>query len=54
MSHRHGPMTIMCGPGERAMTGASLLETAGHPGISVLAGGPDEWSTATGTALAIE
>lgn len=46
-----GPMTVMCGHGERAMTGASLLEAAGHRDLSVLAGGPDDWSAATGTAL---
>lgn len=45
------PDVVMCGHGERAMTAASLLErTAGHP-VSVLVGGPDEWSTATGHAL---
>jgi rhodanese-related sulfurtransferase len=42
------PMTVMCGHGERAMTGASVLEAAGHREVSVLAGGPGDWSDATG------
>ena len=46
-----GAITVMCGHGERAMTGASLLEAAGHRGLSVLAGGPDDWSEATGAEL---
>jgi hydroxyacylglutathione hydrolase len=45
------PMTVMCGHGERAMTGASLLEAAGHRDLSVLAGGPADWHTATGIDL---
>ena len=45
-----GPMTVMCGHGERAMTGASLLATRGYD-VDVLHGGPDTWSTATGTPL---
>ncbi len=47
-----GPTTVMCGHGERAMTGASLLERGGHREVSVLVGGPDEWRVATGTDLA--
>lgn len=46
-----GPVTIMCGHGERAMTGASLLEIAGHRDLAVLAGGPQDWSDATGVDL---
>ena len=45
------PMTFMCGHGERAMTGASLLEAAGHHDLSVLAGGADDWREATGIDL---
>lgn len=48
-----GPVTVMCGHGERAMTGASLLQSAGHDAVSVLAGGPADWSAATGTALQV-
>lgn len=46
-----GPVTVMCGHGERAMTGASILSAAGRDDVSVLDGGPDTWSTATGHAL---
>jgi glyoxylase-like metal-dependent hydrolase (beta-lactamase superfamily II)/rhodanese-related sulfurtransferase len=45
-----GPVVLMCGHGERAMTAASLL--TGRHDVSVLAGGPDNWSIATGRALA--
>jgi hydroxyacylglutathione hydrolase len=41
---------LMCGHGERAMTGASLLERHGRE-VSVLVGGPDEWARAHGLAL---
>lgn len=47
-----GPITVMCGHGERAMTAASLLEAAGRDDISVLVGGPDDWARQTGRALA--
>lgn len=40
------PVTIMCGHGERAMTGASLLARAGRRDIAVALGGPDDWATA--------
>ena len=46
-----GPLTVMCGHGERAMTGASLLEASGHRDLRVLAGGPEHWAGATGDAL---
>lgn len=42
---------VMCGHGERAMTAASLLQRAGHQGLAVLAGGPQEWADATGQPL---
>jgi glyoxylase-like metal-dependent hydrolase (beta-lactamase superfamily II)/rhodanese-related sulfurtransferase len=48
---RGGPVVVMCGHGERAMTGASLLERAGATGVAVLDGGPDDWSAAHGVAL---
>lgn len=47
------PVTVMCGHGERAMTGASLLATRGHHDVVVLDGGPDTWSSATGRPLAV-
>ena len=46
-----GHITVMCGHGERAMTGASILEAAGRH-VSVLAGGPGDWVAATGGSLA--
>jgi glyoxylase-like metal-dependent hydrolase (beta-lactamase superfamily II)/rhodanese-related sulfurtransferase len=47
-----GPVTVMCGHGERAMSGASVLERAGVAGLAVLVGGPDDWRAATGRTLA--
>jgi rhodanese-related sulfurtransferase len=46
-----GPLTTMCGHGERAATAASLLARAGHHDVRVFVGGPDDWSAATGIAL---
>jgi hydroxyacylglutathione hydrolase len=46
-----GSTVVMCGHGERAMTGASLLERAGHRDVSVLVGGPDDWASAHGAPL---
>ena len=45
-----GPMTVMCGHGERAMTGASLAARR-RTDVVVLDGGPDTWSSATGLPL---
>jgi glyoxylase-like metal-dependent hydrolase (beta-lactamase superfamily II)/rhodanese-related sulfurtransferase len=39
-----GPIAVMCGHGERAMTAASLLGRAGRRDVTVLTGGPDDWS----------
>jgi rhodanese-related sulfurtransferase len=46
-----GPVTVMCGHGERAMTGASLLARGGASALTVLAGGPSDWAQSTGRAL---
>ncbi|MDQ3738690.1 MAG: rhodanese-like domain-containing protein [Actinomycetota bacterium] len=46
-----GPISVMCGHGERAMTGASMLEARGHHDVTVLTGGPDDWHLATGVDL---
>jgi hydroxyacylglutathione hydrolase len=46
-----GSLTVHCGHGERAMTGASLLERAGRQDLAVLLGGPGEWSLACGVPL---
>lgn len=48
------PITLMCGHGERAMTGASLLERRGRTDITVLVGGPNDWSAATSKSLIAE
>ncbi|NKE55470.1 MBL fold metallo-hydrolase [Lentzea sp. PSKA42] len=45
------PLIVMCGHGERAMGAASLLEQAGHRGVAVLTGGPQDWADATGGRL---
>ncbi|MFI6705491.1 rhodanese-like domain-containing protein [Nonomuraea sp. NPDC050478] len=42
---------VACGHGERAMTAASLLERAGHTGVTVLDGGPAEYAAAHGLRL---
>jgi rhodanese-related sulfurtransferase len=46
-----GPVTVMCGHGERAMTAASLLTRHGHHDITVAVGGPGDWAAAHGRAL---
>ena len=46
-----GPLTVMCGHGERAMTAASILTACGRDDVAVLDGGPDTWSAATGNPL---
>jgi hydroxyacylglutathione hydrolase len=46
-----GPLAVMCGHGERAATGASVLERAGRRDLGVLLGGPDDWAGATGRRL---
>jgi hydroxyacylglutathione hydrolase len=46
-----GPVQTICGHGERAATAASLLAAAGHEDVSIVVGGPTDWSAAHGTAL---
>jgi glyoxylase-like metal-dependent hydrolase (beta-lactamase superfamily II)/rhodanese-related sulfurtransferase len=46
-----GRIVLMCGHGERGMTGASLLERRGHADLVVVAGGPTDWAVATGREL---
>ena len=46
-----GVVTVMCGHGERAMTGASVLLATGRDDVRVLAGGPNDVAAATGVAL---
>ncbi|MGH3647975.1 MAG: MBL fold metallo-hydrolase [Micromonosporaceae bacterium] len=47
----HGPLTVMCGHGERAMTAATVLQRAGRRDLTVMVGGPGDWAKATGHAL---
>ena len=49
-SFASGPMTVMCGHGERAMSAASVLERAGRADVSVLLGGPSGWAASHGVA----
>ncbi len=51
MGASDGPITVMCGHGERAMTAASLLRAVGHEGVTVFDGGPDTWTASTGLRL---
>jgi glyoxylase-like metal-dependent hydrolase (beta-lactamase superfamily II)/rhodanese-related sulfurtransferase len=46
-----GPLAVMCGHGERAMTAASVMERAGRRDLIAVAGGPPEWSAGSGAAL---
>ena len=46
-----GPLTVMCGHGERAATAASLLAAAGRRDVAVLRGGPADRASATGEDL---
>jgi hydroxyacylglutathione hydrolase len=48
-----GPLTVMCGHGERAMTGASILARRGHRDVTVLDGGPDSWAASIGEPLVV-
>jgi glyoxylase-like metal-dependent hydrolase (beta-lactamase superfamily II)/rhodanese-related sulfurtransferase len=48
-----GPLAVMCAHGERATTGASLLQRAGRGDLTVLVGSPGDWSRATGRPLEV-
>ena len=48
-----GPTVVMCGHGERAMSAASVLASAGHRDVAVLAGGPQDWAESTGQCLEV-
>jgi hydroxyacylglutathione hydrolase len=45
---------VACGHGERAMTAASILERAGHTGLTVLAGSPADYAAAHDLPLVTE
>jgi hydroxyacylglutathione hydrolase len=47
-----GPLTVMCGHGERAMTAASILLAGGRADVSVVVGGPAEVASARRQQLA--
>lgn len=47
-----GPLAVMCGHGERAMTAASVLARAGRNDIAVVVGGPADWVSGSGCPLA--
>jgi hydroxyacylglutathione hydrolase len=49
-----GPITVMCGDSDRAMSGASLLAARGHRDVNVLDGGPDEWADRHGLPLTVD
>jgi hydroxyacylglutathione hydrolase len=46
-----GPLTVMCGHGERAMMAASLLARTGRRDLAVLEGGADDWARVSGRRL---
>jgi hydroxyacylglutathione hydrolase len=46
-----GPLTVMCGHGERAMTAATVLQRRGETQVSVLDGGAHDWAAITGNRL---
>ena len=48
-----GPLTLMCGHGERAMSAASILAAQGRTDIAVLVGGPAEVAAARHQQLAV-
>lgn len=41
-----GPLAVVCGHGERAMTAASLLQRQGRADVSVVGGGASAWAAA--------
>ncbi|WP_280385892.1 MBL fold metallo-hydrolase [Nocardia wallacei] len=48
-----GPVVVMCGHGERAMTAASILARAGHTDIRVIDGGAADYARATAGTLQV-
>jgi glyoxylase-like metal-dependent hydrolase (beta-lactamase superfamily II)/rhodanese-related sulfurtransferase len=47
----NGPVTVMCGHGERAMTAATVLNRQDRGDLRVLIGGAQSWHDATGKPL---
>lgn len=48
-----GPLTVMCGHGERAMSALSILEAQGRTDVAVLVGGPGDVVAARHQLLAV-
>ena len=48
-----GPLTVMCGHGERAMSAVSILEAQGRTDVTVLVGGPADVVAARHQRLAV-
>jgi len=48
-----GPLTVMCGHGERAMSAASILAGRGRTDVAVLVGGPAELAAVRHQHLAV-
>lgn len=46
-----GPLVVMCGHSERAMSAASILERAGRTNVAVLNGGAADWAREAGRSL---
>jgi glyoxylase-like metal-dependent hydrolase (beta-lactamase superfamily II)/rhodanese-related sulfurtransferase len=51
---REDRVAVMCGHGERAMSGASMLERSGVTGLAVVTGGPGDWAASSGRDLATD
>ena len=47
-----GPVAVMCGHGQRAMTAASILQRSGNRAVRVLQDSAQDWAIATGRTLA--
>jgi hydroxyacylglutathione hydrolase len=47
-----GPVAVMCGHGQRAMTAASILQRSDSRAVQVLKDSAQDWATATGRTLA--
>jgi hydroxyacylglutathione hydrolase len=47
-----GPLAVMCGHGQRAMTAASILQRTGKRPVRVLQDSAEDWAVATGRSLA--
>ncbi len=48
-----GPLAVMCGHGERAMTAVSVLEKAGRTDLAAVAGGPEHVAAHRGAPLEV-